>query len=77
MNNNNQFEIKKIVDTKGKEHIIALECDIKGRNFIITTDKKIFEKDEKGKIKECINKNDETEFLLRYVKEPESLDIEL
>lgn len=73
----NQFEMKKIVDAQGNEHIIVLECLIRERKFIITSDKKIFEKDEEGNVKECTTKDEETEFLSKYLKEPKSLDIEL
>lgn len=77
MSEKDQFKAKKILDEQGNEHVIALECEIRGRKFIITTDKKIFEKDEKGNIKECTSQDQETEFLSKYLKEPKSLDIEL
>ena len=43
MSEKDQFKAKKILDEQGNEHVIALECEIRGRKFIITTDKKIFE----------------------------------
>lgn len=77
MKEKNQFETKKISDSQGNEHVIALECEIRGRKFIITTDKKIFEKDENGSIKVCTQSDEETKFLSKYLEEPKSLDIEL
>lgn len=58
------------------EDSIIAECEIKGRNFVITVDKKIFEKDKDGNYKEYLEDDPETAFLKKYVKPPKSLDIE-
>ena len=58
------------------EDSIIAECEIKGRNFVITTDKRIFEKDKEGNYKEYLEEDPETAFLKKYVKPPKSLDIE-
>ena len=77
MSEKDQFKAKKILDEQGNEHVIALDWEIRGRKFIITTDKKIFEKDENGSIKVCTQSDEETKFLSKYLEEPKSLDIEL
>lgn len=55
---------------------IITECTIKGRTFVITTDKKIYEKCEDNKYRKCSKDDKETEFLKRYTQPPESLDID-
>ena len=74
---NNNLEVKKICDEEGIEHNIVMECEIRGRKFIITIDKKIFEKDENENYKECTKNDEETKFLVKYLEEPKSLDVEL
>lgn len=77
MVNKEKYQAKRVLDSEGKEHVVALECEIRGRKFIITTDKKIFEKNSDNVIKECTNQDEETKFLAKYLEEPKSLDIEL
>lgn len=77
MMNKEKYQAERVLDSEGKEHVVALECEIRGRKFIITTDKKIFEKNAKDVIRECTNEDEETRFLSKYLEEPKSLDIEL
>lgn len=55
---------------------IITECTIKGRTFVITTDKNIYEKNKDNKYCRCSKDDKETEFLKRYTQPPESLDID-
>lgn len=57
------------------EKKIALELNINNRNFVITVDKKVFEKDENGKLYECLEKDTDVQLLSKYLKPPKSLDI--
>lgn len=76
--NPNQGEPNKIIDQDGNEHISAVECEINGRIFVITTSRKIFEKGKDGvSYKECTADDEETKFLQKYVKAPRSLDVEI
>lgn len=61
-------------DGQGNQQAIAFECEINGRTFIITASKKIFEKVE-GSYRECTEKDEETQFLSKYLKPPKSLDV--
>lgn len=56
---------------------IITECTINDRTFVITADKKIYEKDRNNKYKEYSEDNEETAFLKKYTEPPKSLDIEL
>lgn len=69
--------VEKFVSESGEEHVIALKCDINNRTFIITTDKKIFEKNKDGEYRECTENDKETVFLRKYTAPPRSLDIEM
>lgn len=66
-------------EEKGKniEETVIAECSIKGRNFVITVDKKIYEKDSDGNYKECLPDDPETNFLKKYTEPPKSLDIDM
>ncbi len=66
---------KKIIDTNGKEHISVAKCELNNRFFVITVDKKIFEKDNEGNFKECLENDDTIILLKEYIKSPKSLDI--
>ena len=72
-----KYKAKRIVDSEGKEHIIVLECEIRGRKFIVTTNKKIFERNEENIIRECTNQDEEIKFLSKYLEEPKILDVKL
>lgn len=72
MSNNKRI----IIDTGGNECIIALECEIKGRKFAITTNRKIFEKVGDNNYIERNSEDEETKFLAKYIEPPKSLDIE-
>ncbi len=70
MNEENQKNLKDIEDS------VIAECSIKGRKFVITVDKKIYEKNANGKYKECLEDDPETNFLKKYTEPPKSLDVE-
>ena len=57
------------------EKKIALELNIHNRNFVITVDKKVFEKDENGEFYECSSEDKDVQALNKYLKPPKSLDI--
>lgn len=57
------------------ERKIALQVTINHRNFVITIDKKVFEKDENGKFHKCSRWDREAQALKPYLKPPKSLDI--
>lgn len=61
-------------DDKGEKQTVAFECEINGRTFIITANKKIFEKVDDS-YKECTEKDEETKFLSKYLKPSKSLDV--
>lgn len=69
-------KLKSFEDLEGQTHEIAFECEINGRKFIITTGRKIFEKNEDS-YRECTQEDKETEFLAKYTAPAKSLDIEL
>ena len=69
-------KLEKIYDINGNEHIIAIECEISGRKFYITTERKIFEKKIDETYKECTEEDEVTKFLAKYTKPSKSLDIE-
>lgn len=71
-----ELDVKKIYDDNGNEYIVAIECEIRGRKFCITTDRKIFEMDKAKNYKECTKEDEVTEFLSKYTKPSKSLDIE-
>lgn len=64
------------INEKNEELNIIAECTINNRTFVITADKKIYEKNENNQYRECSEDDKETEFLRRYTKEPKSLDID-
>lgn len=70
------LKLKSFEDSEGQEHEIVFECEINGRKFVITTNKKIFEKNENS-YRECTSEDKETEFLTKYTAPAKSLDIEL
>ena len=55
---------------------IITECTINGRTFVITTDKKIYEKNKDNNYRECSKDDEETAFLRKYTEPPKSLDID-
>lgn len=57
------------------EKKIALQLKINQRDFIITVDKKIFEKDENGKLHQCSKNDKDVQALDKYLKPPKSLDV--
>lgn len=57
------------------EKKIALELNINHRNFVITVDKKVYEKDENGKLQECLEEDKDVQLLSKYLKPPKSLDV--
>ncbi len=63
-------------NSKDIEDSVIAECSIKGRKFVITVDKKIYEKASDGRYKECLENNPETYFLKKYTEPPKSLDVE-
>lgn len=69
-------EIPEIISAEDMEKRKIAECTIKNRNFVITADKKIFEKCEDGNYKECSEDDEETSFLRKYTAPPKSLDID-
>lgn len=54
---------------------IALQLEINHRNFVITVDKRVFEKVENGKWQECSKEDKDVQALNKYLKPPKSLDI--
>jgi len=57
------------------EKKIALQLKINQRDFIITVDKKVFEKDKNGKLHKCSENDKDVQSLSKYLKPPKSLDI--
>lgn len=57
------------------EKKIALKLKVNGRNFAITVDKKVFEKDANGNWQECSREDKDVRLLNKYLKPPKSLDI--
>lgn len=57
------------------EKKIALQLKINNRNFMITVDKKVFEKKENGGWQECSKEDEDVRSLNKYLKSPKSLDI--
>lgn len=57
------------------ENQIAVKLEINNRNFVVTVDKKIFEKDKAGKYIECSKNDDDVEKISKHLKTPRSLDI--
>ena len=35
--NKEKYQAERVLDSEGKEHVVALECEIRGRKFCITT----------------------------------------
>lgn len=62
--------------SKDIEKSIIAECTIRGKKIIITSDKRIYEKSEKGNYIECLDNNPEINLLRKYTKPPKSLDID-
>lgn len=56
---------------------IITECTINERTFVITADKKIYERDKNNNYRECSKDDKETAFLRRYTEPPKSLDIDM
>lgn len=56
---------------------IIAECTVNNRTFVITADKKIYEKNSNNEYRECSEDDKETEFLRKYTREPKSLDIDM
>ncbi len=69
-------EVPQKLDSESLKKIAIAECTIKDRNFVITTDKKIFVKCEDGSYEECLEDDEDVSILRRYTKPPKSLDIE-
>lgn len=61
--------------SKKIESSIIAECTINDRTFVITVDKKIFER-TKGEYIECHEKDIDIDILRKYIKPPKSLDID-
>lgn len=68
------FRLKEFKDENGQKHVVAIECDINGRKFIITNGKKIFEV-VNGHYRKCKGDDPETAFLKKYTDSPKSNDI--
>lgn len=66
---------KEFEDGQGEKQITAFQCEIRGRVFIITTSRRIFERIGDG-YRECTSEDEETKFLSKYIEPPKSLDIE-
>lgn len=62
--------------SKKIESSIISECTINDRTFVITVDKKIFERTKKGDYIECHEKDVNIDILRKYINLPKSLDIE-
>lgn len=69
--------MENLSEEKQSELDIIAECTINERTFVITADKKIFERDKNNQYKECSENDKETEFLKKYIKPPKSLDIDM
>lgn len=70
----NDTKLKVFKDENGQKHVVAMECDINGRKFIIANGRKIFEVVE-GIYKECTVEDEEIGFLKKYIDHPKSNDI--
>lgn len=57
------------------ENQIAVKIEINNRNFVVTIDKKIFEKIEDGKYIECSKKDEDVKKIREHLKTSKSLDI--
>lgn len=57
------------------ERKIALQVTINKRNFAITVDKKVFEKDKNGKFHKCSKGDKDAQTLSPYLKPLKSLDV--
>lgn len=65
------------LDAEGNRYVIASELEIRGRNFIIATNRKVFEKSADGTYHECTEKDDVTSFLAKCSRpSSKSLDID-
>lgn len=74
MNEIKKIDSKSFKDDQGEKQTVAFECKINERTFVITADKKIFEKVDDS-YKECTEKDEETKFLSKYLKPSKSLDV--
>lgn len=72
----NDIKLKEFNDENGEKQVVAMECDINGRKFIITSGRKIFEAVD-GKYKECTADDEETAFLKKYTAPAKVDDIVL
>ena len=70
-----ELKLKSFNDSQGEKQEIAFECEINGRKFVITTNRKIFEKKENS-YRECTTEDEETKFLVKYTAPAKSLDID-
>lgn len=70
------IKLKEFEDLNGEKHVIAMECNISDRKFIITNGRKIFEMID-GKYKECTQDDEETAFLKKYTAPAKAVDIEM
>lgn len=57
------------------EKTIALQVTINHRNFVVTVDKELFEKDANGKFHKCSKWDKDVKDLRSYLKPPKRLDI--
>lgn len=63
-------------NNENEENIDSIaECTINNRTFVITADKRIYEK-VGNKYTKCSENDKETEFLKKYIQPPKSLDID-
>lgn len=69
------IKLKEFEDENGEKQVVAMECDINGRKFIITSGRKIFEAVE-GKYRECTADDEETAFLKKYTAPAKVDDID-
>ena len=70
------INLKEFEDLNGEKHVIAIECNISDRKFIITNGRKIFEMID-GKYKESTQDDEETAFLKKYTAPARATDIEI
>lgn len=62
-------------NSKEIEKLIIAKCVIKNKTFVITADKKIFEKTVDGKYIECDKNDVDIDILKKYIEPPKGLDI--
>ncbi len=69
-------EKPQILNSEEVKNVTIAECTIRNRNFVITVDKRIFEKCKDGSYKECLKYDEDTNALRKFTEPPKSLDIE-